>query len=96
MSIARSRRRERGDILPALRAGEDAAVRMRSKAASMLSGLATNRRAKERIKGTLPSEASVVSPADDPLVGVDPDVHLVAVHAHFGRADLGDLQFGRR
>src|SRR5262249_43984726 len=31
---------------------------------------------------------------DDALIGVNPDVRLVAVHPHFGRANLCDLQFG--
>ncbi len=31
---------------------------------------------------------------DDALIGVHPYVHLVAMHAHLGRADICDLEFG--
>ena len=36
---------------------------------------------------------SAFAVTDQPLVGVDADVQLIAMRNHFGRADVGDLQF---
>ena len=52
-------------------------------------------REKRRISGTLPSGGvGGFALPDDALVGVNADVNLVAVDAHFGGADFCDLQLG--
>ena len=72
------------------------AVRMRSKSGLHVERVLADQHAAERLDQRNAALCRVGSFAlpDDALVGVDAHVNLVAVHAHLGGPDVGDLQLG--
>src|ERR1019366_5628858 len=87
-------RRQRGDILAGLRAGKDAGGADAFESSLDIERVLANQHARERIDDWHVAHRGVgrLALVDDALIGVDPDMDLVAVHPDFSGADIGDLQ----
>jgi hypothetical protein len=88
--------RQGGDILPGLRAGEDARGADALKGGLNVQGILANQQPSERADQRHVALRGVgrFALADDALVRVDAHVDLVAVDPNFGGANLRDLQLG--